>query len=442
MITDDVIERYSLIRQPYRITMARWDFSVLQKRILTKIISKLQKEISLLQNGLVFEQLDLFKNSNNDADAIKLTFLLSEFVKDGNNYAQFKKAINQLRAFNIEIIKIVLPAVKSKKAKKPEEELILTGLIEMAVIKKYARDITISLHKATAMELVKVANGLTVFAEEVMYETNNKYTQKIYELICQWKDIGVYTLTVAKDLIKKIIRVCLISLITYRAMIANKTTGSKATLKTLLLQMPQWKQVTSPGSHQVLSRIERCHTADFGDHAYSCSDSDCGAMQYIYHSCRNRHCPACGNNKKEVWIESRMKELLPVKYYHAVFTLPHQLNSLILGNRTAMFKLLFDAASYALLKFGNDDKYLGAQLGIIMVLHTWGQQLNFHPHVHCIVSGGGIDKDKRWKEAVKAKHKFLFPADAVAEVYRAYFLKHLQQHIDNGIVTMTAEQRE
>ena len=223
MTTDDVIERYSLIRQPYRITMARWDFSVLQKRILTKIISKLQKEISLLQNGLVFEQLDLFKNSNDDSDTIKLTFLLSEFVKDGNNYAQFKKAINQLRAFNIEIIKIVLPAVKSKKAKKPEEELILTGLIERAVIKKYARDITISLHKATAMELMKVANGLTVFAEDVMYETNNKYTQKIYELICQWKDIGVYTLTIAKfrellvldnkypetkDIIKKIIRPC------------------------------------------------------------------------------------------------------------------------------------------------------------------------------------------------------------------------------------------
>jgi hypothetical protein len=221
VVKANLIERYSLIRQPYRITMARWDFSVLQKRILTKIISKLQKEISLLERGAEFGQLELFKNSNDDSDTIKLKFLLNEFVKDGNNYAQFKKAINQLRAFNIEIIKIVLPAVKSRKAKKPEEELILTGLIERAVIKRYARDITISLHKATAMELMKAANGLTVFAEDVMYETNNKYTQKIYELICQWKDIGVYTLTIAKfrellvlenkypetkDLIKKVIR--------------------------------------------------------------------------------------------------------------------------------------------------------------------------------------------------------------------------------------------
>jgi Putative transposase/Transposase zinc-binding domain len=225
-------------------------------------------------------------------------------------------------------------------------------------------------------------------------------------------------------------------------MTPNKTTGSNATVQRLLMQMPQWKQLSSPGSHKVLSRIERCHTADFGYHAYRCSDSDCGAMQYVYHSCRNRHCPACGNNKKEAWIESRMKELLPVKYYHAVFTLPHQLNSLVLGNRTAMFKLLFDAASYTLLKFGNDDKYLGAQLGIIMVLHTWGQQLNFHPHVHCIVSGGGIDNNKKWKEAVKAKHKFLFPAKAAAEVYRACFLKQLQQEIDKGIVTMTGEQHD
>lgn len=221
MCKEKTIESYSLIRQPYRITMARWDFSVLQKRILTKIISKLQREISLLENGAEFRQLELFKNSNDDSDTIKLKFLLNEFVKDGNNYAQFKKAINQLRAFNVEIFQIVLPAVKSKKAKKPEEELILTGLIERAVIKKYARDITISLHKATAMELIKVANGLTVFAEDVMYKTNNKYTQKIYELICQWKDIGVYTLTIfkfrellvlenkypeTKDLIKKVIR--------------------------------------------------------------------------------------------------------------------------------------------------------------------------------------------------------------------------------------------
>ncbi len=113
-----------------------------------------------------------------------------------------------------------------------------------------------------------------------------------------------------------------------------------------------------------------------------------------------------------------------------------------MGNRKAMFTLLFDAASYALLEFAGDEKYLGAQPGIIAVLHTWGQQLSFHPHIHCIVSGSGIDKNKRWKEALKAKHKFLFPVKAVAQVYRAYFLKQLQQQIDKGMITLTEEQHK
>lgn len=191
-----LVENYSLIRQPYRITMSMWNYSVWQKRILTKIISRLQRDITLLERGVEFGQLELFKNSNDDT--VRLTFLLSDFIKNSNNYAQFKKAINQLRSVNVEIVRIILPAVKSRKAKKPEEEVVLTGLIERAVIKKYARNITISMHKATAMELMKVANGLTVFAEDVMYETNNKYTQKIYEIICQWKDIGVYTLAITK----------------------------------------------------------------------------------------------------------------------------------------------------------------------------------------------------------------------------------------------------
>jgi hypothetical protein len=221
---------------------------------------------------------------------------------------------------------------------------------------------------------------------------------------------------------------------------ASSCTASKATVQQLLLQIPDWRKKTATGSHKVLHCIAHCHTAHLGYHAYRCTDSYCGAMHYKYHSCRNRHCPGCGNTKKEQWIEARMKELLPVKYYHAVFTLPHQLNPLVLGNRKAMFDLLFEAASYTLLKFGNDEKYLGAQPGIIMVLHTWGQQLSFHPHVHCIVSGGGIDHNKGWKEALKAKHRFLFPVKAVAQVYRAYFLKQLQQHIDKGIVTMTGEQ--
>ena len=212
-------------------------------------------------------------------------------------------------------------------------------------------------------------------------------------------------------------------------------------MQRLLLELPHWRELTHPGSHKVLSALQRCHTAAMGYHAYRCGDSACGAMHYQYHSCRNRHCPACGGSKREAWIEARMKELLPVTYYHVVFTVPHELNGLVLGNRKAMFDLLFQAASYTLLTFGGDEQYLGATPGIIAVLHTWGQTLSFHPHLHCIVSGGGIGKGGRWQEVHKAKYRYLFPEKAMAVVYRAYYLKHLQRLIDKGGVRMSDEQQ-
>ena len=116
----------------------------------------------------------------------------------------------------------------------------------------------------------------------------------------------------------------------------------------------------------------------------------CNHTHYQYHSCGNRHCPNCGGLKKEQWIENLTAQLFPTAYYHMVFTIPHEFNSLILGNRKELFKLLFDAASQTLLQFAQDAKYLGAKCSITSILHTWGQQLSFHPHLHCIVSGGGI----------------------------------------------------
>src|SRR5450432_2374002 len=193
---------------------------------------------------------------------------------------------------------------------------------------------------------------------------------------------------------------------------------------------------------KVLQRITVCRTAALGYHVYKCSNEACSHVKYQYQSCRDRHCPNCGAIKKQEWIEARMQELLPVKYYHVVFTLPHELNSLVMRHRKLLFKLLFDAASATLLRFAKDPKYLGAIPGIISVLHTWGQQLSFHPHIHCIVSGGGIDSNKRWKDAVKAKHKFLFPVKAVQPVYRAYFLKQLQKRINNGLVKMSEDQHK
>jgi hypothetical protein len=190
---EDIYDKnnYKIIRQPYRITMARWSYTVIQKRILTKIISKLQKEIALLEKGFSIGQLDLFANNT---DSIELIFLLNELVKNSNNYSIVKKALQQLRSLDIEII---LPAVRGYKSKQPEQELILTGLIERAVIQKNKRTVRISMHRATAKELIKISNGLTYFAEDVMYLTDNTYTQKIYELLSHWKDKEVYSISEA-----------------------------------------------------------------------------------------------------------------------------------------------------------------------------------------------------------------------------------------------------
>lgn len=190
---------------------------------------------------------------------------------------------------------------------------------------------------------------------------------------------------------------------------------------------------------KVLHRLKICRTAALGYHIYRCSNDDCAHLKYQYHSCRDRHCPNCGAVKKQQWIDARMQELLPVKYYHVVFTLPHELNSIVLGHRSLLFKLLFDASAQTLLQFAGDKKYLGALPGIISVLHTWGQQLSFHPHIHCIVSGGGIAANNVWKPAVKNDWRFLFPVKAMSIVYKTKFLQALKKMIDNGEVTMPAK---
>ncbi len=187
---------------------------------------------------------------------------------------------------------------------------------------------------------------------------------------------------------------------------------------------------------KVLHRIKSCRTATLGYHVYQCTDDGCGYIKYQYHSCRDRHCPNCGAVKKQEWIEARSRELLPVKYYHVVFTIPHELNSVVMGHRRLLYKLLFDASAQTLLTFSKDEKYLGATPGIISVLHTWGQQLSFHPHIHCIVSGGGITGDNSWRSATKNDWQFLFPVKAMSTVYRAKFLQALKQMIDKGEVIL------
>ncbi|MCU7552907.1 IS91 family transposase [Chitinophagaceae bacterium LB-8] len=200
-----------------------------------------------------------------------------------------------------------------------------------------------------------------------------------------------------------------------------------ATVQQVLKAHPmQVEQAASAQVKKVLGRISLCRTPDLGFHLYRCTSEQCGHVKYQYHSCRDRHCPKCGALKKEEWIEARTRELLPVKYYHVVFTLPHELNSLVMGHQRLLYKLLFDASSQTLLAFGRDEKYLGAQPGIISVLHTWGQQLSYHPHIHCIVSGGGITGEGKWKEATKNDWRFLFPVKAMSVVYRGKFMQGLK----------------
>jgi hypothetical protein len=197
----------------------------------------------------------------------------------------------------------------------------------------------------------------------------------------------------------------------------------------------------------VLTQLKKCKTNDLGFHLYKCKDADCAQYTYQYHSCRNRHCTQCGGFKKDEWIEDRRRELLPIGYYHVVFTLPHELNSLILGNRTLLLKLLFDCSAQTLLTFGKDERHLGAQPGIISVLHTWGQDLSFHPHVHCIVSGGGIvtafgtgstgSTDRlTWRHAKRIQDNFLFRV-----VFRAKYLEGLKSlHADGLLRTKDGSQ--
>lgn len=182
----------------------------------------------------------------------------------------------------------------------------------------------------------------------------------------------------------------------------------------------------NPHIGKTLHKLSQCRTSAMGYHLYRCNNPECGHLHYQYHACRNRHCPQCNWNKQQEWMEARTNELLPVKYFHVVFTLPHELNSLVMGNRTVLFKQLFDSASYTLLQLSNNPKWLGAMPSITAVLHTWGQQLSFHPHLHCIVSGGGVDKDMNWVDLKKKSHQgYLFPYKVMESMFKKHFLKNV-----------------
>lgn len=179
--------------------------------------------------------------------------------------------------------------------------------------------------------------------------------------------------------------------------------------------------------------IMTCRTEIMGGHKDSCSA--CGHERTLHNSCGNRHCPQCQGASRMAWVQKRTEELLPVPYFHAVFTVPSELNPILLRNRESLYPILFSAARETLEALAADPKFLGVRSGFCLVLHTWGQNLMDHPHIHCILPSGGLDpKQKSFRIG---KGRFLFPAAVMAKLYRGKFLDYFKQEVKQGNVRLT-----
>jgi len=177
-----------------------------------------------------------------------------------------------------------------------------------------------------------------------------------------------------------------------------------------------------------MQNIERCRTAELGGHKDTCDA--CGHVRISYNSCRDRHCPKCQSLKKDEWLSERCERLLPIPYFHVVFTLPHGLNALALGNRKLLYRMLFDVAADTLQTIARDKQHLGAEVGFTAILHTWGQNLQFHPHLHCVVTGGGLSSDaRRW---IPSRDNFFLPVKVLARLFRGRFLAALRRANKDG----------
>jgi len=189
--------------------------------------------------------------------------------------------------------------------------------------------------------------------------------------------------------------------------------------------------VLTDAQRRVMRDIQHCRTAVLGGHVDLCDT--CGHSQVSYNSCRNRHCPKCQCLRQARWVAQRMERVLPTQHFHVVFTLPTELKALALRNRAPFFNLLFRAASRTLLELGHDPKRLGGLLGITAVLHTWTRELAFHPHLHCIVTGGALSPDRgRWVSARHDQGRYLFPVKVMASLFRGKLLAMLAVAIEQG----------
>jgi hypothetical protein len=190
---------------------------------------------------------------------------------------------------------------------------------------------------------------------------------------------------------------------------------------------PAWRQTQtghlSLGQLKVMSAVEQCRTAALGGHVLRCDA--CDTVEVSYNSCRNRHCPKCQARAAQRWLDARQADLLPVEYYHVVFTLPAPISALAYANKAVIYRLLFDVAAETLTTIAADPKHLGAQIGITLVLHTWGSAMTHHPHVHGIVPGGGLSPDgKRW---IACRPGFFLSVRVLSRLFRRRFLEELEK---------------
>ena len=193
----------------------------------------------------------------------------------------------------------------------------------------------------------------------------------------------------------------------------------------------------SLGQLKVMSAIERCRSAELGGHVLFCQA--CDHQQIAYNSCRNRHCPKCQASAAHRWLEARQTDLLPVDYYHLVFTLPGPISDLALANKSVIYNLLFQAAAQTLQVIAKDPKHLGAKIGVTLVLHTWGSAMTHHPHVHGVVTGGGLSiEGEQW---VACKPGFFLPVRVLSRLYRRLFLEKLTQAYQLNKLQFFAEQQ-
>src|SRR3989454_702111 len=191
----------------------------------------------------------------------------------------------------------------------------------------------------------------------------------------------------------------------------------------------RWKHV------KVLRAIARCRTAALGGHLDECTR--CGHRAISFNSCRNRHCPKCQTAARERWIAARQRELLPTRYLHVVFTLPRHLAPLVLQNKKVIYGLLFRTSAETLLEVARNPEHLGAEIGFFSVLHTWSQQLNLHPHVHCVVPAGGLSPDHtRW---IHARENYFLPKKVLRKVFRGKFVSALERAFQNGQLNFHAD---